>query len=227
MESALKTEWLDITASDGKTIKMYIARPDDKPRGGIVVLQEIFGVNAHIQSVCERLAEAGYVAAAPAIFDRLSPGYDHGYTPEDVQAGIAMIQKFDREAVMLDIEAAVEVLKAYGKVGIVGFCLGGSLAYRAAITRDDLAAASCYYGSMVSDMADIAPKCPTIAHFGENDQSISMEKVETTKAKRPEMPVYVYPAGHGFSCDARSAYEPESAKLAWERTIKLFHENVG
>ena len=227
MESALKTEWLDITASDGKTIKMYIARPDDKPRGGIVVLQEIFGVNAHIRKVCERFANEGYVAAAPAIFDRLSPGFERDYGPEDVQAGIGMMKEFDREAVMLDIEAAIEVLKAYGKVGIVGYCLGGSLAYRAAISRDDLAAASCYYGGMVSDMADMAPKCPTIVHFGETDHSIPMEKVEIVKAKRPELPVYVYPAGHGFSCDARSAYEPESAKLAWERTIKLFHENVG
>lgn len=231
MESVLKTEWMDITASDGKTIKMYIARPDDKiegaPKGGIVVLQEIFGVNAHIRSMCERFANEGYVAAAPAIFDRLSPDYERGYGPDDVQAGIAMMKEFDREAVMLDIEAAVEVLKAYGKVGIVGYCLGGSLAYRAAISRNDLAAASCYYGGMVSDMADMAPKCPTIVHFGETDQSIPMEKVEIVKAKRPELPVYVYPAGHGFSCDARSAYEPESAKLAWERTIKLFSENVG
>lgn len=228
----MKTEWLDITASDGKTIKMYIAfpddkGPDDKVKGAIVVLQEIFGVNAHIRSVCERYAAEGYVAAAPAIFDRQSPGYERGYTPEDVQAGIAMMQGFDRDAVMLDIGAAVEAVKQYGKVGVVGYCLGGSLAYRAAITRDDLAAASCYYGGMVSDMADIAPKCPTIVHFGETDQSIPLEKAEIVKQKRPEVPVYIYAAGHGFSCDARSAYEPVSAKLAWERTLKLFAENVG
>lgn len=227
MESALKTEWLDITASDGKTIKMYIAIPDGKVKGAIVVLQEIFGVNAHIRSVCERYAAEGYVAAAPAIFDRQSPGYERGYTPEDVQAGIAMMQSFDRDAVMLDIGAAVEAVKQYGKVGVVGYCLGGSLAYRAAISRDDLAAASCYYGGMVSDMADIAPKCPTIVHFGETDQSIPLEKAEIVKQKRPEVPVYIYPAGHGFSCDARSAYEPVSAKLAWERTLKLFADNVG
>lgn len=223
----MKTEWLDITASDGKTIKMYIAIPDGKVKGAIVVLQEIFGVNAHIRSVCERYAAEGYVAAAPAIFDRQSPGYERGYTPEDVQAGIAMMQSFDRDAVMLDIGAAVEAVKQYGKVGVVGYCLGGSLAYRAAISRDDLAAASCYYGGMVSDMADIAPKCPTIVHFGETDQSIPLEKAEIVKQKRPEVPVYIYPAGHGFSCDARSAYEPVSAKLAWERTLKLFADNVG
>jgi carboxymethylenebutenolidase len=227
MESALKTEWLDITASDGKTIKMYIAIPDNKPKGAIVVLQEIFGVNEHIRSVCERYAAEGYVAAAPAIFDRLSPGYERGYAPEDVQAGIAMMKDFDRDAVMLDIGAAVDAVKQYGKVGVVGYCLGGSLAYRAAISRDDLAAASCYYGGMVSDMADMAPKCPTIVHFGETDQSIPLEKAEIVKQKRPEVPVYIYPAGHGFSCDARSAYEPVSAKLAWERTLELFAENVG
>ncbi len=223
----MKTEWLDITASDGKTIKMYIAMPDGKAKGAIVVLQEIFGVNAHIRSVCERYAAEGYVAAAPAIFDRQSPGYERGYTPEDVQAGIAMMQSFDRDAVMLDIGAAVDAVTQYGKVGIVGYCLGGSLAYGAAISRDDLAAASCYYGGMISDMADMAPKCPTIVHFGETDQSIPLEKAEIVKQKRPEVPVYIYPAGHGFSCDARPAYEPVSAKLAWERTLKLFAENVG
>lgn len=223
----MKTEWLDITASDGKTIKMYIAIPDGKVKGAIVVLQEIFGVNAHIRSVCERYAAEGYVAAAPAIFDRLSPGYERGYEPDDVQAGIAMMKDFDRDAVMLDIGAAVDAVKQYGKVGIVGYCLGGSLAYRAAITRDDLAAASCYYGGMVPDMADHAPKCPTIVHFGETDHSIPIEKAEIVKQKRSDVPVYIYPAGHGFSCDARSAYEPVSAKLAWERTLKLFAENVG
>ncbi|MCD2178416.1 dienelactone hydrolase family protein [Rhizobium sp. C1] len=206
---------------------MYIAIPDGKVKGAIVVLQEIFGVNAHIRSVCERYAAEGYVAAAPAIFDRLSPGYERGYEPDDVQAGIAMMKDFDRDAVMLDIGAAVDAVKQYGKVGIVGYCLGGSLAYRAAITRDDLAAASCYYGGMVPDMVDHAPKCPTIVHFGETDHSIPIEKAEIVKQKRPDVPVYIYPAGHGFSCDARSAYEPVSAKLAWERTLQLFAENVG
>ena len=218
----MKTEWTDITASDGKTIKMYIARPDDKPKGAVVVLQEIFGVNAHIRSVCDRLAAEGYVAGAPALFDRVSPGYERGYEPNDVQEGIGLMKTFDFAACMMDIFAAIDLLKADGKVSVVGFCLGGSLAYRSAITRNDLAAASCYYGGQISDMADTAPNCPTIIHFGETDQSIPIEKAEIVKTKRPEVPVYIYPAGHGFNCDARGAYEPQSAKIAWDRTLKLF-----
>jgi carboxymethylenebutenolidase len=217
----LNTQWIDITATDGKAIKMYVAKPEGAPKGAVVVLQEIFGVNAHIRSVCERLAALGYVAGAPALFDRVSPGYERGYEAKDVQEGIAMMKSFDFAACMLDINAAIDALKPNGKTSIMGFCLGGSLAYRAATTNKDLAAASCYYGGQIADMADLAPLCPTTVHFGETDASIPVEKAEIVKQKRPEVPVYIYPAGHGFNCDARSAYEPESAKLAWQRTMEL------
>ena len=222
----MNTEWTTITAADGVSIKMYVAKPDGTPKGAVVVLQEIFGVNAHIRSICERLAGLGYVAGAPALFDRLSPDYESGYTAEDVQAGIALMGKFDFAASLLDIDAAIAALKPYGKVSIMGFCLGGSLAYKAATTNKDLVAAACYYGGKVAEFADQSPLCPTVLHFGETDQSISPENVATVKAKQPDLPIYVYPAGHGFSCDARSAYEPQSAKLAWQRTMDLIDAAV-
>ena len=222
----MNTEWSTITASDGISIKMYVAKPVGTPKGAIVVLQEIFGVNAHIRSICERLAALGYVAGAPALFDRVSPDYDRGYTAEDVQAGIALMNTFDFAACLLDIDAAIVALKPHGKVSIMGFCLGGSLAYKVATTSKDLVAASCYYGGRIAEFADLPPLCPTILHFGETDQSISPENVATVKAKQPDLPVYVYPAGHGFSCDARSSYEPESAKIAWQRTMDLINAAV-
>jgi len=129
--------------------------------------------------------------------------------------------KFDFAASLRDIDAAIAALKPYGKVSIMGFCLGGSLAYKVATTSKDLVAAACYYGGRIAEFADQPPLCPTILHYGETDHSISPENVATVKAKQPDLPVYIYPAGHGFSCDARSAYEPASAKLAWQRTMDL------
>jgi carboxymethylenebutenolidase len=224
---AMKQNWVDLIARDGATFRMYVAEPAGTPKGAIVVLQEIFGVNAHIRSICDRLAGLGYVAGAPALFDRLEPGYETGYGPEDVAAGRAILSRFDFTAALGDIAVAIDALKPYGKVGVLGFCLGGSLAYVMATTDPSIAAAVAYYGSRVADLADKAPLCPTIAHFGETDHSIPMEAVETVRQKQPGMPVYTYPAGHGFNCDARSAYEPESAKLAWERTMAFFESVMG
>ncbi len=217
----MNIEWIDLTAKDGKTIKMYVAKPDGTPKGSIIVLQEIFGVNDHIRSVCDRLAREGYVAGAPCIFDRIEPSYEAGYEAADIEAGMAMMSKFDFEAVVLDMNAAAEALEPYGKVSVMGFCLGGSLAYLLATQNAKIVAAACYYGGRINGFADKAPLCPTILHYGETDHSISMEKVEDMRARQPDLPIYVYPAGHGFNCDARASYEPESARLAWQRTMEL------
>ena len=210
---------MDLTASDGQHLKMYVAMPDGAPKGAIVVVQEIFGVNAHIRSVCDRLAAEGYVAGAPALFDRLSPGYEAGYEAADVDAGRALMAKFDFPASFRDMTAAIDALKPYGKVSMIGFCLGGSLAYKMAVLNKDLAASVGYYGGRINEFADDAPLCPVMLHYGEEDKGIPMDNVETVKRKQPDLPVFIYPAGHGFNCDARSAYEPESAKLAWQRTM--------
>lgn len=209
-----------LTAADGHTLNMYVAEPDGTPKGAIIVLQEIFGVNAHIRSVCDRLAQLGYTAGAPALFDRQHQGYESDYTAQDVQRGIAILNGFNFDTALDDIDAAATAFKHCGKVGIIGFCIGGSLAYKMA-TRGSVNAAACYYGSLISEYADDAPKCPTVLHYGETDPTISAQNVKTVRAKQPDLPAFVYPAGHGFNCDARSAFEPESAKLAWERTMDM------
>jgi carboxymethylenebutenolidase len=218
----IKTENLEIVAKDGHKLGIYVASPEGEPKGAILVLQEIFGVNEHIRSVCDRLAKDGYVAAAPALFDRIKRGHQTGYQPEDIQAGMAMLTDFSFDAALDDIEAGVAHLAQNGKVSILGFCIGGSLAYLAATRLDAIASASCYYGGRIADFADENPRCPVQMHYGELDPSIPPENVATVRAKQPDLPVFVYPAGHGFNCDARGAYEPESAAIAWKRTMEMF-----
>lgn len=217
----MSSGWTELTAADGHSLKMYVAEPDGEARGAIVVLQEIFGVNAHIRSVCDRLAAQGYVAGAPALFDRIAPGHETGYAPQDVQSGIDLMKQFDIDVSVLDIRAAIDALASHGKVAIIGFCLGGSLAYKCATLDAGVSAAACYYGGLIADFADTAPNCPVVLHYGETDPTIPPENVATVRRKQPDLPVHVYPAGHGFNCDARPAYEPASAGLAWGRTMEL------
>lgn len=214
-------QWTDAVAADGHRLQIYLARPEGEAKGAVVVLQEIFGVNAHIRSVCDRLAAAGYVAAAPALFDRLSQGYEAGYAPDDVKKGMELLHGFDFDRAIDDITAAVETLRPHGRVSIMGFCLGGSLAYKMATLPSGIASAACYYGGLIADYADNAPLCPVVLHYGATDPTIPPENVETVRQKQPDLPIHVYPAGHGFNCDARQAYEPKSASLAWERTMEM------
>ena len=214
----------ELTASDQHRFSAYVAEPNTTPRGVVIVLQEIFGVNRHIRSVCDRLADAGFVAVAPALFDRLERGYETGYAPEDVARGRALLANFSFDAALLDVSAAIDHFKTRGPVSVIGFCMGGSLAYKVATQPSGLAAAVCYYGGRIPEFADTAPQCPTILHFGEQDASIPMEKVDAVRSKQPNLPVYTYPAGHGFNCDIRNSYEPVSAKVAWERTLTLITE---
>ncbi len=220
-------ETVTLTAEDGAKFSAYVAKPAGKPRGGVVVIQEIFGVNHHIRAVADRYAAEGYLAVAPALYDRVQGGYETGYNQEDVQAGMATRAKTDPAKVLLDVKAAVAEAGKAGKVGVVGYCWGGTLAYAAAVNIPGVAAASGYYGAGVAAMCDQAPKVPTILHFGETDHSIPMADVEKVKAARPDVPVYVYAAGHGFNCDERGAYHKESADLARQRTYDLFAKHVG
>jgi carboxymethylenebutenolidase len=219
---------LTLTAPDGHKLAAYRADPAGKPRAGIVVIQEIFGVNHHIRAVCDRLAAAGYTAVAPALFDRFKPGFESGYTPDEIAAAIDLtMTNLNWDNVMLDVGAACDEAKSAGPVAIVGFCLGGSVSFRAANKIDGLIAASCFYGGAIAPVADDKPKCPTGMHFGEFDEHIPMKDVETIKAKRPDCAVFVYPAGHGFYCDERGSFDAPSAKLAWDRTLALFDRALG
>jgi carboxymethylenebutenolidase len=214
-----------LTAADGHTLGAYRADPAGAPKGAVVVIQEIFGVNSHIRSVCDRFAADGYLAIAPALFDRQEPGFESGYAPEDVQAARRFTIKVDMGAYLRDVAAARDAVKAAGPVAIVGFCLGGSVAFATATRLDGFAAAVGYYGGRIAAIAGETPKIPTLLHFGDQDQSIPLADVETIRAKRPDVAVHVYHAGHGFNCDVRASYEPESAKVAWGRTMALIEDS--
>ena len=211
---------LKLKAADGFELGAYRADPAGTTRGRVVVIQEIFGVNHHIRSVCDRLASAGYVALAPQIFDRVERDFETGYSDTEVAHARTYIAKLDWAKVMIDTEAAIDVLKREGAVAIMGFCLGGSVSYLAATKVGGLAAAVCYYGGQIIQHIDKKPRCPVQMHFGALDTHIPMSDVETMKAKQPQAEIYLYQhAGHGFHCDERGSYDQPSSRIAWERTL--------
>jgi carboxymethylenebutenolidase len=220
---------ITLQASDGFTLGAYEARPDGKPRGGLVVIQEIFGVNPHIQRVCEGYAMDGYHVISPAIFDRGERNVELGYDKPDMDKGIALRASIPLEKTVLDVAAAVATLQGDGKVAIVGFCFGGSLAWIAGARVPGLSAAVGYYGGMISKHLDERPVCPVMLHFGEKDQGIPMSDVEKIKASSDpvRVQVYTYPAGHAFNREGNQAYEPHSAMLARMRTAEFLMQNIG
>jgi carboxymethylenebutenolidase len=211
---------LSLTASDGHRLGAYRADPAGAPQAGIVVIQEIFGVNHHIRSVCDRFAAEGYAAVAPALFDRIQPDYQSGYSPEEIERSRKFVANPDWDAMMRDTQAAIAQVKSAGPVAIMGFCMGGTIAFLAATRLDGLYAAVGYYGGRIAAFADEKPRCPTQLHFGEKDQSIPMSDVETIKQKRPDCDIHVYKdAGHGFHCDERGSFHEPSSKTAWGRML--------
>jgi carboxymethylenebutenolidase len=218
---------ITLTASDGFKLGAYRADPASARKGAIVVIQEIFGVNHHIRSVCDRLANEGYVAIAPSIFDRTQPNFQTGYSPEEVANARKFIASPDWPAMLRDSQAAIDAVKDVGAVGIIGFCLGGSVAYAAATKLSGLSAAVGYYGGAVVRFADDKPTVPTQLHFGEKDAGIPLADVEAIKAKRPEVEIFVYPgAQHGFHCDERASYDKASADIAWPRSLDFFARHM-
>jgi carboxymethylenebutenolidase len=218
---------IKLKASDGFQLGGYRAEPAGAPKGAVVVIQEIFGVNHHIRSICDRLAAAGYVAVAPSIFDRIEPNFQSGYSPDEVAVARKFVANPDYPAMLLDTQAAIDAVKDVGPVGIIGFCLGGSVAYAAATKLSGLSAAIGYYGGAVVRSADDKPKVPTQLHFGEKDAGIPLSDVDTIKAKRPDVEVYVYPgAQHGFNCDERASYDKASADIAWPRSLDFFAKHL-
>ncbi len=217
---------LSLTTADGHTLAAYRAGPAGKPKGAMVVGQEIFGVNSHIRNVCDRLAAEGYVAIAPALFDRFVRDFESGYSPTEVEHARSYIAKIDWPKMLLDIQAGIDDVKSAGPVGVIGFCMGGSIAFLAATRLQGLSAAVGFYGGAIVKFADEKPNCPVQLHFGETDASIPMSDVEIVKAKRKDCEIYTYPAGHGFYCDERASYSPDNAKLAWERTLQFLAKNI-
>jgi carboxymethylenebutenolidase len=222
---------MDLKAADGFVFPAYVAQPAGTPKGGIVVLQEIFGVNSHIRSVADGYAKEGYLAVAPSTFHRVKPGVELGYSPEDMGAGQALkaaVEALPAPGVLQDIQAAIEHAAQAGKVGIVGYCWGGLLTWRAACELKGLSAAVPYYGGGMTTPDEIArvPKVPVMAHFGDQDHWISLDSVEAFKKAHPEVEVHVYHANHGFNCDQRGSYDATAAKLARERTLAFFAKHL-
>jgi carboxymethylenebutenolidase len=215
-----------LATSDNHTLAAYRADPIGKPKGAMVVGQEIFGVNSHIRNVCDRLAAEGYVAVAPALFDRFVRDFESGYTANEVAHARTYIPKIDWPKMLLDIQAGIDEVKLIGPIGVIGFCMGGSIAFLSATRLSGLSAAVGFYGSAVAKYADEKPNCPVQLHFGETDASIPMSDVAIVQEKRKDCEVYVYPAGHGFYCDERASYSPDNAKLAWQRTIDFLGKNM-
>ena len=221
------SQMIRLTARDGVTIDAYKATPVGKPRGGIVVIQEIFGVNPHIRRVTDGFAAEGYTAIAPALFDRLKPGIELGYTTEEIADASALAGKVDQAAALLDVEAAVKAASEAGPVGVVGYCWGGTLAFVASAELSGVSAAVGYYGGNIAKMLDRIPKVPLILHFGELDAHIPMTDVAKIKSAMPDVPIYTYRADHGFNCDARGSYDKASSAEAMERTLAFFRTHIG
>lgn len=218
---------IELTASDGHRLAAYRAEPTGKPRGGIVVIQEIFGVNSHVKSVADGFAKDGYLAIAPAMFDRVQRNFDVGYTPEDIAKGRELRPKITLDMAMKDTQAAVNEAKKAGKVGIVGYCWGGFVAWMASAKVSGLSCAVPYYGGGILDNADIEPKVPVMGHFGEKDSMIPADGVRKLAEKHKKQQIFIYPADHGFNCDQRGSYNAPAAKQARGRTLEFFRKHVG
>ena len=216
-----------LTAADDFQLGGYRAEPMTAPKGAVVVIQEIFGVNHHIRGVCDRFAGEGYVAIAPAIFDRVEPNFQCGYSPEEIAVARKFVANPDWAAMLRDTQAAIDAVRNVGPVGIIGFCLGGSVAYAAATKLSGLSAAIGYYGGAIVRFADDTPKVPTQLHFGEKDAGIPLSDVDIIRSLRPDVEIHVYPgAQHGFGCDERASYDKPSADLARQRSLDFFAKHL-
>jgi carboxymethylenebutenolidase len=226
--------WIELSAADGLSFPVYQARPAGPAKGAVIVLQEIFGINAHIRAVTDSYAAQGYLALAPSTFQRVQAGVEMGYSPEDIAAGVALkaqVEGLSAPGVLQDIQATIAYAGrsvASGKVAVLGYCWGGLLAWRAACLLDGLAAAVPYYGGGMTQPAEMTrqPRVPVLAHFAQNDTSIPLAGVEAFGQAHPEVELHLYDASHGFNCDHRAAYKPAAAELALSRTLAFLARHL-
>ncbi len=219
---------ITLAAKDGHSLGAYKAEPSGTPKGGVVLIQEIFGVNQHIRNLCDQYAAAGYLVIAPALFDRVEPGIEVGYAGDDFNKGRETRGKLENDGIMADVQAAIDEASSAGKVGVVGYCFGGAVSWMAATGCDGVSAASCFYGGGIHGTRDATPKCPVQFHFGDKDGGISLANVHEIKEANPDIPCYVYDdSGHGFCCDERDSFNPGACQRGRERTLDLFAQNLG
>ena len=220
------SEQVKLRAADGHQLSAYVARPQGEPAAALVVVQEIFGVNPHIRSVADGFASDGFLAVAPALFDRLQPGIELDYEGADLQTAMSLIPRLDADEALADIAAAIDYAKTQtgGKVGVVGYCFGGTLAWLTACRLHAVAVG--YYGGRIGSYAAETPNAPVMLHFGSQDTHIPASEVEKVHSAHPEVEVYWYNAGHGFNCDARSSYDVAAASEARQRTLAFFNKHL-
>jgi carboxymethylenebutenolidase len=212
-----------LRASDGHQFDAHRVDPLGQRHGGVVVVQEIFGVNRHMQAVAARFATAGWSAIVPAFFDRITPGVELGYTPEDFARGRELVGKLQMSDVMLDLQAAIDELSPEGEVGVVGYCWGGSVVWLGAARLERMHVAVSYYGSRIVNYADERPRVPTTLHVGRGDASFPIEKVREIGKRYTELAIHEYDAGHGFDCDHRPDFDSTASTHAMTRTLAWLH----
>lgn len=220
---------VSLTASDGHKLDAYKAEPAGKPKGGLVVVQEIFGINGQIRRTADYFASQGYLAVAPALFDRAGKGIELGYNETDFGKGRETRGKITDDMITADIGAAVKEASAAGKVGVIGFCFGGYATYIAACTVDGVSAAMPFYGGAIAGKVDsLKPKCPVQFHFGDKDAAIPFSDLQKIKDALQDAPLYVYDdSGHGFTCDDRNSFNPDAAERAYKRALDWMAQHVG
>lgn len=218
---------VNLKAEDGHEFDAYVSVPAGEPVAALVVIQEVFGVNAHIRSVADGYARDGFLAVAPALFDRVERGVELSYEGQDMQRAMALARKLNMDDLLKDTATAIDYARSRTgkKTGVIGYCLGGSIAWLTAC-RLSVDAAVGYYGGKIPQYAEERPRCPVMLHFGSKDQHIPQEAVAKIQMAHPDVPVYFYDAGHGFNCDARAAYDAASAKLARKRSLKFLKEHL-
>jgi len=217
----------ELSAADGFRLAAYRADPEGKPRGGLVVVQEIFGVNSHIRSICDGYAADGYRAIAPALFDRYQKNVELGYSAADIARGKEYKAQANTDTALLDVDAARAAVAAAGRVAVVGYCWGGFVTWMAAARLTGFACAVPYYGGGMLDAGGEQPKCPVMAHFGERDAVLPIARVRAFADAHPDVSVHVYAADHGFNCDQRGSYDAAAATLARQRTLGFLRQHVG
>src|SRR5277367_5896421 len=224
----IMNEHVKLKAEDGHELDAYVSRPAGETIAGLVVVQEIFGVNVHIRSVADGYAKDGFLAVAPALFDRYERGVELGYEGEDMQKARSLISGLNMDHALKDTAAALEYVRRQTgkKFGVIGYCFGGTIAWLAA-ARLGVNAAVGYYGGQIAKFADEHPRAPTMLHYGKLDQHIPKESVDAVQAANPEVPVYWYDADHGFNCNDRASYNAEAAKLAKERSLEFLKKHLG
>ncbi|HEX9463237.1 MAG TPA: dienelactone hydrolase family protein [Alphaproteobacteria bacterium] len=219
---------INLTAKDGFKLTAYEAKPAGKARGGLVMIQEIFGVNQHMRKTSDIYAAEGYHVVAPAMFDRVGKDIQLGYSEADIAKGREIRGKINWDQILADVAAAKDALRGSGKTGIIGYCFGGSVAWLGATRFNDFAASVCFYGGQIAQFAEEKPNCPVQMHFGETDHAIPLSDLGKIRAAQgAKVELQVYPAGHGFNCDERGSWHEPSAKLARERAVAFLRQHIG